>query len=185
MFQERPLGDPALARAREAIERLLTGHEPYRALAIDRHWNMVAANRAVAPLLGMISPSLQQPPINVLRASLHPEGLAPRILNLAEWRGHVFARLRHQIEVTADPGLLELLGELQGYPAGQEDSAADQREAEFVVPLRLELGGSSLNLIGTTMVFGAPLDVTLSELALETFFPADAESAALLASLNG
>jgi transcriptional regulator with XRE-family HTH domain len=185
VFHERPLGDPALARAREAIERLLAGHEPYPALAIDRHWNMVAANRAVAPLLGMISPALQQPPINVLRASLHPDGLAPRILNLAEWRGHIFARLRHQIEVTADSALSELLEELQGYPAGQEDSAADHRETEFVVPLRLDLGGRSLNLIGTTMVFGAPLDVTLSELALETFFPADTESAALLASLSG
>jgi len=184
VFRERPLGDPALARAKEAIERLLAAHEPYPALAIDRHWNLVAANRAVAPLLALISPALQLPPINVLRASLHPEGLAPRITNLTEWRGHLFARLRHQIDVTGDPVLLELLGELQNYPPGQEASPADHREAEFVVPLRLDLGGSSVNLISTTMVFGAPLDVTLSELALETFFPADADSAALLHSLS-
>lgn len=184
-FRERPLSDPALSRAREEIGRLLAAHEPYPALALDRHWNMVAANRAVAPLMGSISPALHGPPINVLRASLHPEGVAPRIANLPQWRAHLLARLRHQIGVTGDLVLVDLLRELEGYPVGQDAAAMDHRETELMVPLRLDFGGSTLSLLSTTMVFGAPLDVTLSELALETFFPADGDSAALLQSLIG
>ena len=114
VFPERPLNDPALAVAREAVEIVLTGHEPYPALAVDRHWQLVAANKAVMPLLGGADPSLLEPPINVLRLSLHPDGVAPRIANLAEWRAHILARLRQQIDVSADPVLVALYEELSG-----------------------------------------------------------------------
>src|SRR4029453_3719711 len=100
-FGERPLDDPALAAAREAIDRLLAAHEPYPALALDRHWNAVAANTAVAPLIQCVAPGLQKPPVNVLRNSLHPDGLASKIANLAEWRDHLLARLRRRIDATS------------------------------------------------------------------------------------
>ena len=102
VFGERPLDNPALQAARQVIDLLLAGHEPYPALALDRHWTLVAANRAVAPLLAGVDATLLRPPVNVLRLSLHPLGLAPRIVNFAEWRAHLLARLRHQIELTAD-----------------------------------------------------------------------------------
>src|SRR5688572_20823550 len=117
MFSERPLTDPALQPARSAIEQVLKGHEPYPALAIDRHWTLVASNAAVNPFLEGVDEELLKPPLNVLRLSLHPQGLAPRIVNLAEWRAHLFARLRRQIDVSADSALMALLAELVNYPA--------------------------------------------------------------------
>jgi transcriptional regulator with XRE-family HTH domain len=182
-FPERPIEDPALAAARDAMERLLAAHEPYPAVAIDRHWNVVSANRATAPLAECVGPKLREPPINVLRNSLHPEGLAPRIRNLHEWRAHLLSRLRRQIDLAPDPTLVELLQELLGYPAGEGALPVPEPRDSPLVPMRLELGIGTLNLISTTMVFGTPLDITLSELALESFFPADAETAALLRRL--
>jgi transcriptional regulator with XRE-family HTH domain len=165
IFPERPLGDPALQAARRAMDLVLAGHEPYPALAVDRHWTLVAANKAVSSLLAGIDPSLLRPPVNVLRLSLHPSGLAPRIANLAEWRGHLLARLRHQIDVSADPVLQALLRELRDYPAParQPSREPDQSEhAGVVVPLRLVIDGSVLALFSTTTVFGTPIDITLS-----------------------
>jgi len=184
-YRERPLRDPALSGARQAMERLLAAHEPFPAIAVDRHWTLVAANRAIEPLLKCVAPALQRSPINVLRNSLHPDGAAPRIANLPEWRAHVFARLRRQIELTGDPVLADLLRELRGYPVppGSEPAPADGGEAAVVVPLRFASPAGMLNLISTTMVFGTPLDVTLSELALEAFFPADAATAEILRRL--
>lgn len=181
-FAERPFGDPALAAARAALERLLAAHEPYPALLIDRHWNLAAANRAAAPLVACVAPALREPPINVLRNSLHPDGLAPKIANLPEWRAHLLGRLRRQIDLTGDPFLVELSRELEGYPVpGRPDARwAEHGDPQVLVPLRLTLPAGTLDLISTTMVFGTPLDVTLSELALETFFPADAATAAAL-----
>jgi transcriptional regulator with XRE-family HTH domain len=183
VFQERPLQDPELAGARQAVDLVLAGHEPYPALAVDRHWTLLAANRAVAPLQAGVSPALLQHPVNVLRLSLHPEGLAPRIANLQEWRGHLFARLRRQIDVSADPILAELLRELRAYPAGGV-AAAEPSHDSVVVPFRLVTPAGVLSFISTTTVFGTPVDVTLSELALETFFPADAATAAVLRTLT-
>ena len=190
MFGERALSDPALKAAREAVELVLKGHEPYPALAVDRHWTMLAANGTVAVLLGGVDATLLRPPVNVLRLSLHPSGLAPRIVNLAQWRAHLFARLRRQIDVSADPILVTLLDELTKYPA----PAANAREARIdanavagmpvVVPLQLAHDGIVLSFISTTTVFGTPIDVTLSELALETFFPADAATAGILQALG-
>jgi len=179
MYGERRLDDPALKAAREAIELVLTGHEPFPALAVDRHWTLVSYNRAVLPLLTGVAPALLEPPINVLRLSLHPEGLAPRIVNLAQWRAHLLARLRQQVSVSADPVLAALADELRAYPA-PADASHDTVEAAVVVPMLLRTPAGTLSLISTTTVFGTPVDVTLSELALETFFPADAATAAAL-----
>jgi transcriptional regulator with XRE-family HTH domain len=185
MFAERALNDPALKAARDAVDLVLKGHEPYPALAVDRHWSILAANRAVAPLLDGVSPELLNPPVNVLRLSLHPNGIAPHIVNLAQWRAHLLVRLRRQIEVSADPVLTSLLAELSAYPA----PAANAREARVdhnsvVVPLQLAMNGMVLSFISTTTVFGTPIDVTLSELALESFFPADPATAAALRGMG-
>ena len=188
VFRERSLDDPALATQRKAVDLVLKGHEPYPALAIDRHWTLVAANAAAGRLMGGGDPSLLAPPVNVLRLSLHPSGLSPRIANLPEWRAHLLERLRRQIELSADPRLAELLKELQAYPcagsqARRPASAADL--ASVVVPLHLVSEAGTLSLFSTTTVFGTPVDVTLSELALECFYPADAATAEALRALAG
>jgi len=183
MYAERRLDDPALKAAREAVELVLKGHEPYPALAIDRHWSLVSYNRAVLPLLEGVAPALLEAPINVLRLSLHPQGLAPRIANLAQWRAHLLDRLRQQVSISADPVLAALADELRGFPAptGQShDTSHDHVDAGVVVPLVLRTPAGTLSFISTTTVFGTPVDITLSELALETLFPADAATGALL-----
>lgn len=182
LFRERSLDDPDLHAARQAIDTLLAAQEPFPALAIDRHWTLLAANRPVLRLLdGIEDVSLLTPPVNVLRLSLHPRGLAPRIVNLAQWRGHLLARLHHQIEVSADPVLDALLRELRELPIaapGADAPAVD--EAGIVVPLRLRSPAGVLDFISTTTVFGTPVDVTLAEMAIESFFPADAFTAQAL-----
>jgi transcriptional regulator with XRE-family HTH domain len=185
MFTERPLADPALGAARRAVELILAGHEPYPALAVDRHWQLVAANAAVNRLLAGVDPALLQPPVNVLRLSLHPQGMAPRIENLGQWRGHLLERLRRQVDVTGDMILNSLLGELRSYPAprGAQAHVAGHEYADVVVPLRLRSDAGLLSLVSTTTVFGTPLDITLSELALESFYPADASTAEALRNL--
>jgi hypothetical protein len=163
---------------------VLAGHEPYPAIAIDRHWTLIASNNAVPPLMAGADPSLLRPPVNVLRLSLHPAGLSPRVANLAEWRSHLLERLRRQIEVSADPVLEELLKELCGYPAPGEDVGGDDQEyAGVVVPFRLVTEQGVLSFISATTIFGTPVDVTLSELAVESFFPADAATAEALRGL--
>lgn len=183
-YRERPLGDPALEPARRAIDMVLKGHEPFPALAVDRHWTMVAANNALAPLLaGVSEASLLEPPVNVLRLSLHPDGVAPRIVNLFEWRNHLLDRLRQQIAATADPILRQLLDELSAYPAPPRPSSPPHDYAGIAVPLRIRTEAGVLSFLSTTTVFGTPVDVTLSEIAIEAFFPADADTAAILNSL--
>jgi transcriptional regulator with XRE-family HTH domain len=182
VFPERSLDDAALTTARRAVDLVLRGHEPYPAIAIDRHWTLVAANRAVAPLTAGIPPALLQPPTNVLRLSLHPDGLAPRIVNYGEWRAHVIDRVSRQLETTADAVLADLLSELRQYPAPSEPAPTlSQRHYEgVVVPFELRTGSGVLAFISTTTVFGTPVDITLSELAVESFFPADDETAEAL-----
>mgnify|MGYP001161692181 CR=1 FL=1 len=170
MFGERRLDDPALAATREALERVLQGHEPCPALLVDRHWTLVSANRMVPLLLQGAAPALLQPPL---------------ILNLAQWRAHLLARLAQQIETSGDPTLIALAEELRGYPA-PDAAAADASHADaaaVAVPLQLRSPEGVLTLIGTITVFGTPVDVTLSELALETFLPADAATAQALRRL--
>jgi transcriptional regulator with XRE-family HTH domain len=177
IYRERALDDPGLAAARRAVELILQGHEPHPALAIDRHWTLVFANRALTPLLSGIDQGLLRPPVNVLRLSMHPDGLAPRIDNFREWRAHVLARLAQQIDNTADPVLIALLDELKSYPAPwsarpHAPGAAD-RQGGIAVPLRLSVEGGILSFLSTTTVFGTAVDIGLSELAIESFFPAD------------
>ncbi|MDQ6881991.1 MAG: helix-turn-helix transcriptional regulator [Pseudomonadota bacterium] len=185
MYRERALDDPALAAAREAVDLILKSHEPFPALAVDRHWNLLAANATVPHLLAGADPSLLLAPVNVLRLSLHPLGLAPRIVNLSQWRQHVFERLRQQIAHTDDALLVELMDELCGYPvaAGADETPLNGEHAGIAIPLRLRSPRGVLNFISTTTVFGTPVDVTLQELALETFFPADAFTAQVLREL--
>lgn len=185
-FPQRSFDDPALQAARKAVDLVLTGHEPYPALAVDRHWTLVTANRAVAPLMAGAGPEQLKAPINVLRLSLHPDGLAPRIVNLAQWRLHVLSRLQHQVDLTADPVLAALHQELRAYPApaaSATEAAALPEYGDVVVPLRMRTDAGVLSFFSTTTVFGTAVDVTLSELAIEAFFPADAATGEALRRL--
>ena len=177
VFSERPLDDPALEAARKAVELVLHGHEPYPAIAVDRRWTLLAANPTAMQLMGSVDASLLQPPVNVLRLSLHPSGLAPRIVNLGEWRDHIVSRLRRQIELTADRALEDLLTEIRGYPAAAAGAFAHDPYGGVIIPLRLSTPGGVLSFLSTTTVFGTPVDITLSELAVEAFFPADRATA--------
>jgi len=164
---EHQLTDPPMAEANAALEAILQAHLPYPALVVDRHWELVSANEAAFDLLDGIDPDLLEPPVNVIRLSLHPRGLAPQIVNLAEWRAELAARLRREYDATGDPELGELAAETAAGVEGVPGSAA------LVVPLQLRRGDTVLSFISTTTVFGTPREVTLSELAIEAFYPAD------------
>lgn len=185
VFPERRLDDPDLDAARRAVDLVLAGHEPYPAVALDRHWTIVAHNRAIAPFLEGCAAELLAPPINMVRLSLHPQGIAPRIENLGEVRAHVLARLRRQIELTADPVLETLLAEVSAWPVpfSQPHPRKGQEAAELFIPVRLRTSAGLLTLISATTVFGTPVDVTLAELAIETFLPADAGTAERLRAM--
>lgn len=181
LYVERSLDDDAMASVRAALDRFLAAHEPYPAVVVDRHWNMVAANRAVAVLTEGVTPWLLEPPANALRATLHPDGMAPHILNLGEWSRHLLARLRREAEATGDEALRELHDELAAYPGVvSESEPGDEDPGKIVLPLQLRSGGRGLTLFSTVTTFGTPLDITLSELAIEAFYPADDETAAVL-----
>jgi transcriptional regulator with XRE-family HTH domain len=175
-FQSHDLDEPPMAPVRAAIDLILAGHDPYPALVVDRAWEMIAANRAVSLLTADVAPHLLEPPINVLRVSLHPDGVAPRIANLAEWRMHLLDRLRRQIAATGDPALVALLAELETYPAPPAPEH-DPGQA-IAVPLRLHGPDGELAFISTVATFGTAVEVTASELAIESFFPADDATAA-------
>lgn len=178
-YPQRAWDDPAMEGARAVVRRVLEAHEPFPALAFDRHWMMLDANRAVAPLLDGVAPALLRPPVNLMRLALHPDGIAPRVANLAEWRAHILERLRRQAEQTADTMLVALLSELRSYLGGAP-LRVDHAAGSVAVPLRLRVGGAELAFLSTTTVFGTPVDVTLSELAIEAFLPADEATAAAL-----
>lgn len=181
VFPERPLDDESLQAARQTVDLILQGHEPNPALALDRHWNLITANRAVALFLKNVNPAQLQPPINVLRLSLHADGLAPQIVNFAEWRGHLLERLRRQIEITADAILIELEKELKSYPLPKEIRRSGKVDSsKIAVPIRIKTDEGELSFISTTTVFGTPVDITLSELVIESFFPADEKTASFL-----
>jgi transcriptional regulator with XRE-family HTH domain len=185
VFGQAPLDAPQMAGVREALRKVLVGHEPYPAVVVDRSWNLVDANAAVAALLGSTDPALLAPPANVLRASLHPDGMAPRIVNLGEWRAHLFGRLRRQVALTGDPGLAELLDELRAYPCDQPEPEVEvPGPGDVVVPLRLRHGQQELSFLSIMASFGTPLDVTVAELAIESFFPADPATGAVLRDLQ-
>jgi transcriptional regulator with XRE-family HTH domain len=188
-YPERGLAEPELAAVRHALTRVLKGHEPYPAVVVNRWWELVDANAGIALFTRHVAPALLEPPVNVLRLSLHPDGMAPRIANLPEWRAHLLARLHHQAEAAGDARLAELHEELAGYPGGQAPPPAP---ADVVVPLRYRVAGNGpgngpgngqsaeLTFLSITAMVGTPMDVTVSELAIESFYPADAPTAAAL-----
>ncbi|HUK91780.1 MAG TPA: helix-turn-helix transcriptional regulator [Blastocatellia bacterium] len=190
MFPERQLSAPELEAALEAVDMVLKGHEPYPGIAVDRHWTLVRSNNSIGRLLTDLDPALLTPPVNVLRLSLHPKGLAPRIENFAEWRTALLARVSGQVERAGDPVLKSLFDEVNSYPApvaGGARSAptgGDGDHAGVVLPLKMITEFGVLSLFGTTTIFGTPLDVTLSEIALEMFFPADRATREILLSIS-
>ena len=189
-FRERALDDPELALARQAIERILVASAPNPTLAVDRHWHLVTANAPAMHLLAGLDPALLGPKVNVLRASLDPRGLAPRIVNFGEWRAHVLHRLRRQVEASGDAGLAALLDELERLPPPFAAAAAGPAPSAdalsgVAVPMQLRTPLGTLSFLSTTMVFGTAVDVTLSELVVESLFPADDATARALAQLSG
>ncbi len=179
-YAARSLDDPDMAPVRDALGRVLAGHEPYPAIAVDRGWNLVASNAALGPLLEGASPKLLQPPVNCIRLSLHPDGLAPRIINLGEWRAHLLHRLERQVALTGDAQLADLLDEVRSYPGGEEHDAA---AGEIMIELHLATDDGELAFFSTVTTFGTALDITVSELAIEAFFPADGQTAERLGAL--
>ncbi|WP_432844732.1 helix-turn-helix domain-containing protein [Amycolatopsis sp. CA-161197] len=180
-YGETELGAPELTAVRDAVRQLLTGHEPYPAAVVDRGWSLVDANTSLGVLVEGVAPELLTPPVNVLRATLHPDGMAPNVLNLGEWRAHLLGRLRRQVEQTADAGLAELLAELREYPCDQPVPEVEvPGPGDIFVPLRYLHRGTELTFFSTVATFGTPLDVTLAELVIESFYPANPETAAYL-----
>lgn len=181
VYRETALDAPRMSAIRSAIGRLLTAHEPFPALAVDRHWNVVEANDSLGALIEGAADDLLTPPVNALRLTLHPDGLAGRVVNLGEWRAHLLGRLRRQIAMTADPDLRALHTELVAYPCDQPEPAVElPGPADVFVPLRIRHRGAELSLFSTVATFGTPLDVTVAELIIESFFPADDHTASVL-----
>lgn len=182
VYAETALDAPPLRAVRNALRQMLRGHEPYPAVVVDRHWNMVEANASLSVLIAGIDPALLAPPANVYRVSLHPAGMAHEIINLGEWRGHLLARLRRQVDASGDVTLARLLEEVRGFPCDQPVPDVEvPGPGQFVVPLRLRSSDGELAFFSTVSTFGTPLDITVSELVIEAFYPADDQTAAVLA----
>jgi transcriptional regulator with XRE-family HTH domain len=179
-FGQRDLDEPEMGPVREALDRVLKGHEPFPAVVVDRHWGMVAGNSAIPLLTAGVAEHLLAPPVNVLRLTLHPEGMAPRIVNLAEWRAHLLDRLGRQAVTSGDPALAALHDELAQLPGGDGSHAPDLAAGEIATPLRIRHGDTELSFISTYTTFGTAVDVTVSELSIEAFFPADEVTAQAL-----
>jgi transcriptional regulator with XRE-family HTH domain len=181
-FGQRDLDEPEMGPVREALDRVLAGHEPFPAVVVDRHWGLVAGNSAVPLLTAGVAEHLLEPPVNVLRLTLDPQGMAPRIANLSEWRAHLLDRLGRQAVVSGDPALSALYDELAALPGGEGGHVSPA--GEIAVPLRIRHGDGELSLISTMTTFGTAVDVTVSELSIEAFFPADAATAQALYSAS-
>ncbi|WP_405621597.1 helix-turn-helix domain-containing protein [Streptomyces sp. NBC_00076] len=185
-YPETPLDDPALEALREGMERLIQGYEPYPALVVDALYNVVAANRGILMLLDGVPESLLAPPLNAMRLTLHPEGLAPRIRNLREWRGHLLAQMGRHIALRRSERLRALYDEVSAYPVPEEDDEAGQPAEPglcFALPMRIEHEGRTLSFVSSISTFNTPMDVTVAELAIETFLPADPATVKYLHSL--
>jgi transcriptional regulator with XRE-family HTH domain len=184
VFPERPLDDGSLVAARQAVDLILTGLEPNPSFAVDRHWTLVAANKAAHVFTADVDPSLLEPPVNMLRLCLHPKGFTPQVLNYSAWRKNVLEYLNRQVDITADAFLMELMRELKSYPQPKPlNGDLQTKEIDylgFAIPLRLMTKEGALSFISTLTIFGTPIDVTISELAIETFFPADEKTAEVM-----
>ncbi|MET9958652.1 helix-turn-helix transcriptional regulator [Streptomyces sp. NPDC006326] len=185
-YAQTPLDDPAMGTLREGLERLLTGYEPYPALVVDATYRVVAANRGIAMLLDGLPGHLLAPPLNAMRITLHPEGLAPRIRNLKEWRGHLLAQMERQIALARSAPLRALYEEVAAYPVPDRPGGTEPDEAvpHVALPLVIEHGGQLLSFVSSIATFNTPMDVTVAELAIETFLPADPATAKFLRSLG-
>ena len=186
-YPETPLDDPALDALREGLERLIQGYEPYPALVVDATYTVVAANRGITMLLEGVPESLLQLPLNAMRLTLHPEGMAPRIRNLGEWRGHLLAQMERQIALHRSEPLRALYEEVKAYPAPGTAVGGDEPAPPvpyFALPMRIEHEGRVLSFVSSISTFNTPMDVTVSELAIETFLPADPATAKYLHSLG-
>ena len=183
VFGERSLDESEMVPVREALERFLSVHEPYPAVVVNRHWDIVAANRGVAYVCSGVAAELLAPPSNALRIALHPDGLAPQITNLAEWSGYLLARLHREIEATGDPNLQALYRELVAYPGVvTEDNRADAPTPnDIMLKHELRLADKDLALFCTFTTFGTARDLTLAELTIVAFYPANRETAEALA----
>jgi transcriptional regulator with XRE-family HTH domain len=181
-FSEHALDERDLTPVREAIERLLRAHEPYPALVVDRHWNIVASNRGVDVVVRGVAPELLAAPANAYRIALHPDGLAPRIRNLGEWSAHLLGRLRRELDVAPDPELRALYDEVAAYPGVQTNFEQGFETDAIMLMHRLELDDAGLTLFSTVATFGTARDITVAELSIESFFPADDDTAAALAA---
>ncbi|MFE7591682.1 helix-turn-helix domain-containing protein [Kitasatospora sp. NPDC057512] len=194
-YPETPLDDPSMAALRGGLERLLAAHDPYPAVVVDGSFRVLAANRSLGLLLDGVAPHLLEPPFNAIRVTLHPDGLAPRIVNLRQWRRHLLERMERQLELVRAEPLRRLYEEVRGYPEPADDPVdepADGRVdgpaaygAPFALPMRIRYEGQVLSFLSTIATFNTPLDVTVSELAMETFLPADAETVRFLQSVVG
>jgi len=182
LYRQTALATDEMAPVRAALDRIVSGHEPYPAVVVDRRWDLVSANGPALNLLTEgVAPELLQPPVNVLRASLHPDGLASRIMNFPEWSDHLLQRLERQIDVSRAPDLVALREELQTYPGVETSQPTAELASRLFVPLCLRHRSQELRLFSTIATFGTALDITVAELAIESFFPADqATSNALL-----
>jgi transcriptional regulator with XRE-family HTH domain len=176
VYGRRQLDDPDMAAVRAAVELVLAAYEPYPALAVDRGWHLLAGNRSVALLTTGVDPTLLEPPVNALRLGLHPRGLAPRILNLPQWRTHLLTRLAREAHLTADPALAALHRELSALPGGRDRAVPDG----IAVPLRMRHEDGVLSFLSTVTTFGTAVDLTAAELSIEAFLPADAHTADVL-----
>ncbi|WP_217207796.1 helix-turn-helix domain-containing protein [Streptomyces sp. AC550_RSS872] len=186
-YPETPLDDPALAALRAGMEQLIHGYEPYPALVVDAMYDVHAANRGILMLLDGIPEHLLAPPLNAMRLTLHPEGLAPRIRNLREWRGHLLAQMDRQIALRRSVRLRRLYEEVAAYPVPEEEPSGTAEPAApvpyFALPLRIEHEGRVLSFISSISTFNTPMDVTVAELAIETLLPADPATVKYLQSL--
>jgi transcriptional regulator with XRE-family HTH domain len=183
-YRQRSLEDPSMARVRAAVDRLLESHNPYPGVAVDLLWNVVLANDAAQRLMALLPAELVGPPLNVFRVWLHPEGLARRTLNFSEWSAYLLSQLHRLQVLTADPEVSKLADEVARYPTvvGLRDwrDVARADEPAILVPWRLRLDSVELSLFTTLTTFGTPQDITLAELAVELFYPADEVSEAAL-----
>lgn len=180
IYPEKSIDNVAMETARAVISHVLKAYEPFPALAIDRHWNMIEGNRTVMTLMADVAPHLLEPPVNAVRVSLHPDGVASRIVNLAEWRAALFQRLGDQIAASGDAVLADFLEELRAYPGGESTAVAGY---PLAIPLIIDTPHGRLSLIAMSSVFGSPVNVTLSEIAIESLLPADPESFEILRKL--
>ncbi|MBO2447535.1 helix-turn-helix transcriptional regulator [Actinomadura barringtoniae] len=182
MYAETPMEEPRMDSVRAALRLVLEGHEPFPAVVVDRFWNLIDANAAASLFMEGAPPELLEPPVNVLKLSMHPDGMARNILNLGEWRAHMVERVRRHVALTADESLAQLYRELRDYPGSDPvaEAVITPGGNEVVVPLRMRLGDEELSFIGTIATFGSPVDITVAELAIESFYPADARTTAFL-----